>query len=54
MGTPRVSIYLYSSAISMNTLTKLGNQVDAELAAFQIVTKDMIKCLKTLKELNMS
>ena len=34
MGTPRVSIYLYSSATSMNSLTKLGHQVDAELAVF--------------------
>ena len=31
---------------------KKGHQVDAELAPFQIGTKYMIKCVKTLKELN--
>ena len=33
MGTPRVSIYLFSSATWMNSLTKLCHQVDAELDA---------------------
>ena len=52
MGTPRVSIYLFSSATLMNSLTKLLHQVDAELGAFQIGTKVTVKTLKTLKELN--
>ena len=52
MKTPRVSIYLFSSATLMNSLTKLGHQVDAELAGFQIGTKETVKALKTLRELN--
>ena len=52
MGTPRMSIYLYSFATSINSLTKLGHQVDVELSVFQIGTKETVKALKTLKELN--
>ena len=52
MGTPRVSIYLFSSATLMNSLTKLGHQVDADINGFQIGTKETVKALKTLKELN--
>ena len=51
MGTPRVSVYLFSSATAMNSLTKLGHQVDAEISGFQIGTKETVKALRTLKEL---
>ena len=33
-GQPRVSIYLYSSATAMNSLTKLGHQVDRNSELF--------------------
>ena len=51
-GEPRVSIYLYSSATAMNSLTKLGHQVDAELGAFQCAVTDVRKSLRILKDLN--
>ena len=52
MGTPRVSVYLFSLSTAMNSLTELGHQVDAEISGFQIGTKETVKALKTLKELN--
>ena len=52
MGTPRVSVYFFSLSTAMNSLTKLGHQVDAEISGFQIGTKETVKALKTLKELN--
>ena len=36
-------IYLYSSATSMNSLTMLGHQVDAELGAFSCAVTDVKK-----------
>ena len=36
----------------MNSLTKLGHQVNAEISGFQIGTKETVKALKTLQELN--
>ena len=51
-GEPRVSIYLYSSATAMNSLTKLGNQVDAELGAFQCGVTNLRKSLWILKDMN--
>ena len=42
-GRPRVSIYLCSSNTSMNSLTKLGHQVDAELKAFSCDVTDVKK-----------
>ena len=52
MGNPRVFIYLYSSSTSMNSLSKLGHQVDAELAALALGQKETKKALDCLKEMN--
>ena len=53
-GQPRVSIYLYSSSTSMNSLTKLGHQVDAELGAFSCAVTDVRKSIRILKDLNVN
>ena len=52
LGQSRVSIFLYSSATAMNSLTRLSHQVDAELNSFQIAVKDVKKCVKTLQDFN--
>ena len=52
MGTPRVSIYLYSSSTSMNSLTKLSHQIDSELGAIALGTKETQKAIQSLKEMN--
>ena len=52
MGSPRVSVYLFSSSTAMNSLTKLGHQVDAEISGFQVGTKETVKAFKILQELN--
>ena len=51
-GQPRVSIYLYSSYTYMNSLTKLGHQVDAELGAFSCAVTDVTKSPMALKNRN--
>ena len=50
MGAPRVSIYLYSLSTSMNSLTKLSHQVDSELSAIALGTKETQKAIQSLKE----
>jgi hypothetical protein len=52
MGAPRVSIYLYSSSTSMNSLTKLSHQVDSELSAIALGTKERQKAIQSLKEMD--
>ena len=47
-GSTRTSIFLYGSAMGMNSLTKPTHQVDAELAAIQLAVKETKKCLKSL------
>ena len=51
-GQARVSIYLYSSNTSINSLTKLGHQVDAELGPFSCAVPDVKKSIRTLKDMN--
>ena len=51
-GQARVSICLFSSNTSMNSLTKLGHQVDAELGAFSCAVIDVKKSIRTLKDMN--
>ena len=52
MNAPRVSILLYSSATSMNSLTKLTHQVDSELSVLALGTKETQKTIKSLEEMN--
>ena len=52
MGTPSVSIYLYSSSMAMNSLTKLLHQIDSELGAIALGTKETQKAIQSLKEMN--
>ena len=52
MNAPRVSITLYSSATSMYSLTKLTHQVDSELSALALGTKETQKAIKSLEEMN--
>ena len=52
MGSPKVSIFLYSSAISMNSLRKLTHQVNSELSFLALGTKETQKAIKSLKEMN--
>ena len=47
-----MSIFLYSSATVMNSLIKLGHQVDAELGAFSCAVTDVKKSIRALKDLN--
>ena len=49
MGAPRVPIFLYSSATLMNSLTKLTHQLDSELSALALGTKETQKAIKSLK-----
>ena len=46
MGAPRASIYL------MNSLTKLSHQVDSELSAIALGTKETQKAVQSLKEMD--
>ena len=52
MGTPRVSIYLYSANSNMNSMSKICHQVDAELNALALGQKETKKALESLKEMN--
>ena len=52
MGTPRVLIYLYSSSTAMKSLTKLSHQIDSELGAIALGTKETQKAIQSLKEMN--
>ena len=52
LGTPRVSIYLYSSSTSMNSLSPLSHQVNAELCALTLGQKETKKAVDSLKEMN--
>jgi hypothetical protein len=51
-GTPRVSIYQYSSSTAMNSLSKLCHQVDAEMNALALGHKEAKKAIDSLKEMN--
>ena len=50
MGTPRVSIYLYSSSTSMNSLSRLLHQVDAELCALALGQKETKKAINSERD----
>ena len=52
LGTPRVSTYLYSSSTAMNSLTKLSHQIDSELGAIAMCTKETQKAIQSPKEMN--
>ena len=52
MGTPRASIFLYSSSTAMNSLTKLSHQIVSELGAIVLGTKQTQKAIQSLKEMN--
>ena len=52
MGTPRVSIYLYSASSNMNSMSRICHQVDAELNALALGQKETKKALNSLKEMN--
>ena len=52
MGAPRVSIFLYSSSTSMNSLTNHTHQVDLELSALALSTKETQKAIKSLREMD--
>ena len=48
MGTPRVSIFLYSSSTTMNSLPKLLHKIDSELGAIALGTKETQKAIQSL------
>ena len=52
MGAPRVSIFLYSSLTMRNSLTKLTHQVDSELSALALGTKETQKAIQSSKEMD--
>ena len=52
MGNPRVSTFLYSSSTAMNSLTRLGHQIDSELGAIALGTKETQKAINSLKDMN--
>ena len=49
LGTPRVSIYLYSSSTAMNSVSRLCHQVDAELNALALGQKETKKAIDSLQ-----
>lgn len=51
MGNPRVSTFLYSSSTAMNSLTRLGHQIDSELSAIALGTKETQKAINSLKDI---
>ena len=51
LGSPRVSVFMYSSVTSMNSLKKLSHQVDSELNALALGTKETQKAIKSLKDI---
>jgi hypothetical protein len=52
MGKPRVSNFLYSLSTAMNSLTRLGHQIDSELSAIALGTKETQKAINSLKNIN--
>ena len=51
MGTPRVSIYLYSANSNMNSMSKICHQVDAEISGLALGHKETKKVIESLKEI---
>ena len=52
MGNPRVSTFLYSSSTAMNSLRRLGHQIDSELSVIALGTKETQKAINSLKDMN--
>ena len=53
-GQPRVSINLYSSATAINSVTKIGHQVEDELGAFSCAVTDLRNSIRIVKDLNVN
>lgn len=51
MGNPRVSTFLYSSSTAMNSLSRLGHQIESELSAITLGTKETQKAINSLKDI---